>query len=386
MTIQIPDHQAGKQRQSGIELLKILAIFLIVLYHVVQTLQTPSTVMTDQSYLIDYSMATTDWTHVLLAILSYCGMWGNTIFFVCSAWFLLESKQCDMKKWLSILVEVWVVSVLILLVTFVLRNGNISKRLIVKSLAPTLFANNWYLTCYLLFYPIHPYLNKVIHAMEQRTLLRCCAAMFLVYFVAVFLKADLLLEPHPILTWITIYFLIAYTKYYLPVPMDNCRVNLLIFVLAFLGHIGSVVFLNEYCLFLMPSLKNQLLRFCCTNNPFLLLMSVSLFHLARNLKLQSRVINAVSGLSMFIYIFHENILLRTYYRPALLQYIHRTYGYEHIFLIVFTVAAGIFLLSALCAWLYQRTLQKGVRRLSEHLLKLLKALLPKLEAMVLKIR
>lgn len=59
------------------------------------------------------------------------------------------------------ILEIWTVSIIILIVTYVILQGNISAKIVLESLFPTTFANNWYMTCYLLFYAIHPLLNKI---------------------------------------------------------------------------------------------------------------------------------------------------------------------------------------------------------------------------------
>lgn len=357
-----------QDRQTGIELLKVIAIFLIILSHVVQTLGSPGEGVGDRSYLIAYYRASTGWRNLLLVLLRYCGVAGNLIFFVSSAWFLVDSRRCNIRKWFSMLTEVWLISVLILLAVRFLARETIGVGMVLKCLAPTMFANNWYLTCYLMFYPLHPFLNSVMDSMDQRTLLRWCTALLAVFFGLQFLTDRLLLGSHPILTWITIYALVFYLKKYLPRTMDSCRLNVYLFLIALVLHLGSILFLSAFFGVTMTDNDIQLLHFSKNANPFLLMMVISLFNLARNVKLHSGIINAVSGLSMLIYILHDNILLRTYYRPRLLLFLYRKYGYAHLIRMVFLVSAGIFLLSAICAWLYRITLQTPVRRCSDKVL------------------
>lgn len=69
-------------RASGIEMLKIFAIFFVVISHVVQTLAESEGV-----YRINLTLATTNLQYLVLSVLRYSGMLGNSIFFVCSAWF-----------------------------------------------------------------------------------------------------------------------------------------------------------------------------------------------------------------------------------------------------------------------------------------------------------
>lgn len=82
-----------KERNSGIELLKIIAIVLIVISHVVYTLKTVNPYISYNGYVVDLSIATADIWKFILAIFSYFGALGNSIFFICSAWFLLRSSK-----------------------------------------------------------------------------------------------------------------------------------------------------------------------------------------------------------------------------------------------------------------------------------------------------
>lgn len=85
-----------KKRESGIEFLKIIAIFLIVFSHVMQTLSQKNGYIDYSDYLIDLSHSTADPFYLMLSIMRYAGVFGNTIFFICSAWFL--TKVFTVKK------------------------------------------------------------------------------------------------------------------------------------------------------------------------------------------------------------------------------------------------------------------------------------------------
>ncbi|WP_408609982.1 acyltransferase family protein [Intestinibaculum porci] len=201
-------------RESGIESLKIIAIFMIVLFHVVQTLVSNSSIITNNSYVINISNATTNVQNIILLVFYHFGSLGNSIFFICSTWFMLNSNRYNKQKWLLMLVEIWFISISILFITFVILRANIPASLMIKSLFPTLFMNNWYMTCYLIFYPLHPILNNVINKMNQKQLFRCTAALSFMYILMDFIEWDWFF-PSMIILWITIYFCVAYMKKYL---------------------------------------------------------------------------------------------------------------------------------------------------------------------------
>lgn len=69
------EHSMANKRQSGIELLKIIGIFLIVLYHVNLELGLSTPGPTNNLGSFFYNL------------IEYSGKLGNCIFFICSAYF-----------------------------------------------------------------------------------------------------------------------------------------------------------------------------------------------------------------------------------------------------------------------------------------------------------
>jgi hypothetical protein len=67
-------------RESGIELLKIVGMFLIVISHVTGTLSYYNQYITYHDYNIDLNVATMDFQQLILSILNYSGAIGNNIF------------------------------------------------------------------------------------------------------------------------------------------------------------------------------------------------------------------------------------------------------------------------------------------------------------------
>lgn len=354
-------------RQSGIELLKVLAIFFIILSHVLQKIQEPEAYFPYEDYLLDFGAATTQWRNVLLALLRCGGAWGNMVFLTCSAWFLLDSKRCNMKKWTFMLVEAWVISMIFFVPTYMMRGNDFNGHLVVRCLAPTIYTTNSYLTCYLMFYLTHPLLNKLIEQMEQKTLFRASVLLFTIYFVILFLKGNILFGAPMLLIWLAVYFVVAYVKYYPPKWMQNAKQNAAVFVLSLAGQIGGVLILNGLGLCLGSSFEESMLYMNKNNNPFLLLNALTLFQMFRGFQFHSKGINGISSLSLLIYLIHGNILLRSFYRPMVIRWIYQTYGYTHILLWVFAYAVFIFVSSALCSWLFKRTMQKPIRKLSTSL-------------------
>ena len=69
------------KRNSGIELLKIIAIILIVISHVVQTLTSENQFISYNDYVLDITNATKSFQKMILIYLSHFGVLGNSLFF-----------------------------------------------------------------------------------------------------------------------------------------------------------------------------------------------------------------------------------------------------------------------------------------------------------------
>lgn len=322
-------------RDSGIELLKIFAIFVIVINHTVQSLTNEAYNIPNNGFVIDISRATTNIQCILLQIFRHFGVLGNSVFFICSAWFLLKSKNWNKKKWLFMVIEIWVVSIVIFIITYIILHGNISIGIIISSLFPTTFGNNWYMTCYLLFYPIHPILNSIVNMMNQRQLFRSTLVMVFLYVFMNFINCSWFFSS-AIILWITIYFAIAYMQKYLMSFVDNIRENIILFIIGVIGFIG-IILITDICGLYSQVLSDKVMRWVNNCNPFLLAMSIAMFNIARNIHFKNRFINYISKLSLLIYIIHENIILRTYFRPAMWNYVYKRFGYSDVIQWVFII-------------------------------------------------
>lgn len=352
-------------RDSGIELLKIFAIFVIVINHTVQSLTNEAYNIPNNGFVIDISRATTNIQCILLQIFRHFGVLGNSVFFICSAWFLLKSKNWNKKKWLFMVIEIWVVSIVIFIITYIILHGNISIGIIISSLFPTTFGNNWYMTCYLLFYPIHQILNSIVNMMNQRQLFRSTLVMVFLYVFMNFINCSWFFSS-AIILWITIYFAIAYMQKYLMSFVDNIRENIILFIIGVIGFIG-IILITDICGLYSQVLSDKVMRWVNNCNPFLLAMSIAMFNIARNIHFKNRFINYISKLSLLIYIIHENIILRTYFRPAMWNYVYKRFGYSDVIQWVFIISFIIFIFGILCSILYVLTLQRFVNKVSGKL-------------------
>lgn len=351
-------------RDSGIEFLKIGAMLAIVTYHVIFTLSTKNELLSYSGYVVQLGMATASIRDLFLDWLGYLGSFGNTLFFVCSAWFLLGSTRVKVRKCFGMICDNWVVSVGIMLVA-VAMGVSVPKAFIARSFLPTMLGNNWYVTCYLLFYAIHPVLNRAIDSLDQRGLLRLVLGTSVLYLGIGFIKKGLFFASD-IVVWIVIYFAIAYMRRYLMCYMDDVSLNCVVLLAGMSGVVGLML-LTNYLGLRIGYFSDKLLHWAVGCSPFIVSSSIALLNLARHWRFKSRVVNAVSACSLLVYIIHENLILRTFVRPWIINQLYLTYGYERIFLLVGGLSLATFAASLVAALLYRETLYRLVSHIGDVL-------------------
>ena len=299
-----------KERESGIELYKVIAIFLIVLSHVIQTLTEPNYVLgIGEGTFINIATATTNLNVLLLAVFRICGALGNNMFFICSAWFLVNSKKMSLKKVVHMILDVWIINMIVLIA---LRSIGVQLQIsdTVKTFFPTTFANNWYITCYLLFYMIHPFLNRMIEQLSINEHLALTSFLFVIYFIIPVLPLEEinLFFANEFVIFLATYVIVSFIEIYKNEWTENLKFNeciLFVSIISYVVLILCVDFLGLRTNYFL----NRLVRWNMNNSLFMFLIAFSSFNIMKKKKFINRSINYISSLSLLVYIYFMKILL-----------------------------------------------------------------------------
>ena len=147
----------------------------------------------------------------------------------------------------------------------------------------------------------------------------------------------------PLNLWITIYFILAYIKLYMPNLCGSVKLNIIISIMSLLGLVTLIALTNFLGLH-YSILSNQNLHLASNNNPFLIAFAISLFLIVKSNKLAftSIFVNYIASLTIFISLIHENFLIRRLCRALVWQYIHDCYSYEHVIFFCFCILSYYF--------------------------------------------
>lgn len=241
--------------------------------------------------------------------------------------------------------------------------------LTLQSIFPTIFGNNWYITCYILFYLIFPYLNIIINNLSQKDHISIVLGSLTVYFGIgfglVFIRPGLFF-PSILIYWTIIYFTIAYIHKYKMEWFSSKKNLILLLSIGLILMVGIDIFV-EFIGLHSAYFRSRVGCWHQANSPFTLITAIALFGLARRPNWLSPKINYIASLTFLIYIIHENILFRLLLRPYIYVFIKNNFGYRHIVAWVIVVGLVIFLGALVISILYNQTLQRKVHEFSDHL-------------------
>ena len=241
----------------------------------------------------------------------------------------------------------------------------ISGTTVLQQFLPNVYANNWYITCYIVFLFIYPLLNHIIAAVNQRQLLRIALGSSLLWMVGNYILMGIFFWS-VFLLWGAIYFIMAYIKLYCKKCVNSKKAAAILIAVGAIGYIGQVLMPNFIGL-RDEAYSANVLYWNNVCSPFYMMLAIGLLFIAQKSKLQVRTINYVSSLSLLVYLFHENVLFRTYTRPAIWQWLYMTFGYSHVVLLDLAYAVVLFLASVAVCVIYKQTLQKIVSRIADKL-------------------
>ena len=339
-----------QNRNSSIELLKIFGMFLIVLSHAI-----PLWWVANPTNSINLYRVIENNQQFILLIFKYLGQVGNLIFIVSSAYFLIDSKKVKLQKIMYICVDSFIIS-MIFFAIFTALKVPIDSECLLKQFMPIIFKNNWFISTYILYYLIHPWLNKIIDDLSEKKLLLIDLGIVLFYVLNLVIE---FFEPikNDFIGFVLIHFILAYFKKYLKGYNNSKMLNFFTLLISSSTLMLLIVIVN------MIGIKSEyfsekMLEMANVYNPFIILIGISMFNIANTTNFYIKGINKISSLTMLIYLIHENMLLREYGKSAYWTYIKNIFTYKEVAKISFITAIWVFLASIIIAGIYKCTIEK----------------------------
>lgn len=284
-------------RQSNLELLRIVSVLIIILSHYVGH--------------GGFDFTGEGFSFQRLFVESFrLGAVGVDIFVLISGYFLVSSSFRP-SKFLRLECTVLFYSILLALVFFVTTDMVGMKELLFAFL-PSLSNSYWFISTYLLLYLLSPFLNKLIHAMDQKWHGRLLLILYMVYILIPTVTNLTLSGTSNIMLFITLYLTAAYYRLYQG-PMSartagSFLMALASFLVISISTIGFDLLNSRFGI-----TRYDASYFTSAYSLPVVLCALGLFLGFKNLRLNYHAaINWISGSSLGIYLLHDNNFMRSF--------------------------------------------------------------------------
>lgn len=299
-------------RESNFELLRIISMLFIVVYHIIM-----------HGGLLGSTSGNTNL--VLNIIMAVCIVHVNS-YVLLSGYFQSKAKF-KMSKVISLNNSVWFYNVLITGILIFTGFITLNSVGILKMISPISYKDYWFITCYLLLYLISPLLNTIIENISKDKYKKTLLLLFLIESLLPTLTKNEFFDVtngFSLYHFIFLYFIGAYLRKY-PInksyTLKNMSNNLQILLYGFISLF--MIFINVSMLLA----SNELVKlhpvvaevglifqngFLAYNNPLIVIQTVSYFLVFSLLSFKSRFINYISAATLGVYLIHDNASIRPF--------------------------------------------------------------------------
>lgn len=345
------------ERKSNYELLRIVSMLFIVLYHtifhgqVLNNCQNPKLLLFFQ--IIEFL--------VIVHVNSYILVTG---YFQCDKPF----KQS--KVWSIVNAALFY---FIIMATIFLGFGIVEMEKV--DVINTFFSEYWFIKVYIFLYCLSPFLNKLIQILDKADYQKLLIASFVLFSIIPYITSNRLFDNggYSLYNFIYLYFIGAYFRKYKIIeekiisnPFKRKLQVLLVALFLLFGFTNFFCYKVSFAISEIHPLINGTFGFSrimslAYSNPFIIIQTVVFFLFFATLDFRSKIINRLSRYTLEVYLIHDSCFVRqTIYKWLGIQREMIT-SYRFI-LYVFVVVAGIYLSCSLLGMIRQTVFQFFYKR------------------------
>lgn len=339
-----------KERQSNIELLRIISMLAILGHHYIWHGLIPIELGGNMALHIN---------HLFAHFLYIGGNFGVNCFIVISSYFLLDSTF-NGKRIVQILFQTTFYSVLFLSIYYFCGN-EISWSDIFQNFFPILFSKYWFITTYIMFYIIVILINPGVNKLSTKSLVALSTLLLLMNSSVILNKFCPEIFFYSNLKWfLMIYFFVAIIKRYESLKIFKWNhyfiVSSILYFLAFL----SIMFIDFLAINNNYYVDKELIFF---NSKGIVMLVISLvsFLAFKNLNINNhKLINTLSASTTGVYLIHDN---HPYFSDWLWFIVIKQWSiFSYDFFVIFSIIIIIiiYFLISFVDFVYKNTIEKYI--------------------------
>lgn len=371
-------HGSEQKRMANMELLRSVAMFLVVVLHVLGKGGGLVALTGEQLHGAGYLA----WGMEALAIVAV------NVYMLMSGYFLIESSF-KVKRLFELLLQVWFYSVGIGLIAAAfgyLPEGVFGIHYLLMLFFPISMNHYWFMTAYIFMYVFTPLLAAGIRRLDKKQM-QLVIVLLVVFFSVVKsvvpsrLETDM--QGYDCIWYICVFVIAAYIRRYGIPFFKNKRRSFFVYLLAAACIFGITMVLR--LVYLRTGRLDTVLTVCYNYNHLLVLTaSVAFFYFFNHIQLRdgtfSRSVCRIAPYTLGVYLWHEHIAIRYEWQQWFYDLVGVPEGALQLFLktilaaiVVFVIGILLDMLRALCFRLvnrlfsyagFYRSLQQWLERLT----------------------
>ena len=358
-----------KVRNSNYELMRIVSMFLIVLWHIIchgHVLRNCSN----------------PFLKIILEFIYFFTVVQVNSFILLSGYFQSKSTFKQSKLW-SIINANWFYRVIILIFLTLIGLLSENNGVILREILPINIKQYWFVQCYVLLYCISPFINKALASLDKRSFQKLLIILFIIFsFVPTFTGNNFLnSNGHTFYQFVFLYIVGAYLREY---PLDKSYLfkyvskNIYQICLIFIFFFSLIVNYFSYSFFSSILNYNSITKefafyFVDTStsysNPLVVTQSIAYFLFFGTLVIKNnRFINKCASLTLGVYLIHDNDFIRRYLYKALKISDATIKSYKfiiYLFVVAFIIYVSCsiieFMRQCVFKFIYERKISKTIR-------------------------
>lgn len=304
--------QISNTRQSNFELMRIISMFMILVWHII---------------IFKYLLVDTTGTIRLIidALKSFCNVHVNSFALVLG--YFQCNKNMKITKMISIVNASWFYRIIFTIISILLGLSTLSALNIFKNcFIISLQGEYWFIACYLVTYCLSPFLNKLIKTLSKQQMQILLIILFILFSIIPTISNqnfNSTNQGYSATHFIFLYFIGAYIKMYNPkqshwfkkMSTKKYRISLIgIFFLCYFINFAMHIAAGKL-LMMGTGLKHEIgsilqSAFWAYDNPFIIIESIAYFLIFSTLTLKSNIINKISSTTIGIYLIHDNPFIK----------------------------------------------------------------------------
>lgn len=346
-----------KKRNSSLDLLKIIAMILIIAHH----------------YYVHggfdaVNVGNISKGRVFLEQVSMYGSWSCDLFALITGFYMIgtcEDGKKRLRKIIKLLVEIYFYAILIFVILTYLGLATFSFTNILHVIFPILWGN-WYIIAYLLFYLLVPYINPLLNQLSEKDYRKLLLIMFICWSVVPTLtQLYKSWEFSNVDFFVVMYAFGGYYRLHRYGKQKYANAwNAVIGLLCFGIAIGSVALCNYLGVHWQNDSLLGIAQYFIPLYSFVgMIWSLAWFAFFTNIQFYSRAVSFVAGSVFGIYMIHENDFLRpvlwTVWKPNS-GYVNDPYA--HFAMKVVLIFVGCLLVDIVRRILFRGVIRRGTRK------------------------